>query len=165
MKYRKVGKIAGTFGLKGEFKVISETSFPKERFAVNKKLFIQTDNDYKEVSVRSFRMHKNQILLAVEELTDVDMVKPYVLKDLYAENDDIKLPENAYYPDEILGFTVYQGDKDLGKIISFDWLNEQPLMRIEKDGKSFLMLFIPLFVYQVDIQNKKVLINEDIDLG
>ena len=55
-----VGKIIGTFGIKGELKVYSESDFIEERFKKGNEIILKTKRQELRVKVSSFRIHKNK---------------------------------------------------------------------------------------------------------
>ena len=161
MEYTKIGKITKPFGLKGEMKTECYTDFAEERFA--KGSFIYLGEERVKEKVKSFRYHKNALLLLLEGKEDINLIEGYRNKDIYKSAEDIEpLPEGEYYFSDIEGLDVYQGDKRVGKVLRME---EGPLynfMRIltDEDQKEHLVPFRENFIEEIDLKRKMIRISE-----
>ena len=52
-----IGKVIGTFGIKGELKIYSESDFIEERFKKGNKVYFKAGRQEIEVTVSSFKIH------------------------------------------------------------------------------------------------------------
>ena len=103
-----IGKIIGTFGIKGELKVYTESDFVSYRFRKDATLFLSNKKEVIEVCVNSMRVHKNHILITINHYTDINLVEKYVGYDIYADaNDEPDLEEDEYQLDDLIHFEVY----------------------------------------------------------
>ncbi len=154
MEYIVVGKIVSTHGIKGEIKVQSNSSFKEKRFAKKSKLYIKTAEGYKEFIVESYRVHKNIDLLAFSGFNDINLVLPYVGKDLYAYTDiNDNLKEDEYHVLQIIGMDVYQNNKLVGKVNDIIDYPQGPYLEIVSKKKNFVP-FRKEFIEDVDLEKK-----------
>ncbi len=163
MKYLEVGKIVTTHGIKGEVK-ISITTDTLSRFNVGNKLFIKKGNEYIEIIIDSFRMHKNMALITFNGFKNINDVLPYVGLLLYIDRDSLNdLNEGQYYYDDLIGLDVYDKTIENGKIGEIVDVIEVPqgeILRIKlNNGKKSLVPFVDEFILDVDIENNLIIIS------
>jgi 16S rRNA processing protein RimM len=158
-----VGKIVNTHGIRGEIRVISRTDFAEERYKVGNTLYLFMDekNEPVELKVASHRTHKNFELLTFDgyhNVNEVEKFKGGVLK--VPEDQLAQLEENEFYFHEIIGCEVFKVDgESIGKVkeILTPGANDVWVIKGSK-GKEILIPYIEQVVKQVDIQNKRILI-------
>src|SRR5690554_2047517 len=120
MEYFNVGKIVNTHGIRGEVRIISLTDFPEKRYKKGTKLFVflKDEKNPIEVTVSSWRKHKNFDLLVFEgfhSVNDVEKFKGGLLKVSKDQLDELN--EDEFYFHEIIGCTVKDLDEtEIGMI-------------------------------------------------
>ncbi|WP_163101475.1 ribosome maturation factor RimM [Peribacillus alkalitolerans] len=165
-KWFNVGKIVNTHGIKGEIRVISRTDFADERYKPGNKLYIFSDDRSNqapiEVTIATHRQHKNFDLLTLEgyhNVNDVEKYKNSLLK--VPESFLGELEEDEYYFHEIIGCVVETTvGEEIGKIIEILTPGANDVWVIKgKGGKEILIPFIQEVVKNVDIAEKKIIID------
>lgn len=156
-----VGKIINTHGIKGEVKVKRITDFA-ERFAVGEIVYvIDQSNSFIPLTIDGFRTQKNNDLLhfaGYDSINDVEQLKGINLH--IKEEQLTDLAEHEYYYHEIINCIVVTTTGDeLGVIdhILSPGANDVWVVK-EKSGKEILIPYIEDVVKEVDIKNKKVII-------
>ena len=156
----KVGKIVNTHSLKGEVKVISSTDFEDQRFEKGTELLITRGNQVvKEVTVESYRTHKNNLLVkfvGIDSIEEAEKLKNLQIK-IDSENIG-ELEENEYYFHEIIGCEVFdENGKSLGEIseILTPGANDVWVIKTQ-NGKEILIPYIEDVVKKIDVENKKI---------
>lgn len=160
-KMFEVGKVVNTHGIKGEVKVLRISDF-EERFEVGETLFLVMESDqFVELVIDAHRVHKGFDLIrfkGLENINDVEHFKGAILK--ITEEQLTDLEEDEFYYHEIIGCDVYlkSGEK-LGNIkeILSPGANDVWVVQQER-GKDVLIPYIEDVVKQVDIPDKKVVI-------
>lgn len=153
-----IGQITGTFGIKGELKVYSESDFVEYRFRKDAKIFL---SDKKEYVISSSRQHKGNVLITINELYDINLILDKVGMKIYALKDDIPpLEDNEYYLDDLVGLNVInQYEQHLGKVTD---VMEMPsgyiLEIIDETNNRFLLPFVDEYIE--DITEDTIYINE-----
>ena len=157
MEYTRIGKIVNTFGIKGELKVDVYTDFASERFKKDSLIYI--GEDYKEFIVKSYKMHKGFMLLLLKDNEDINLVEKYKNQFIYKSKDDIKpLKKGEYYFSDLKDLDVYVDNVCIGKVISVESGIRNNNLRVLKndDKKEYLVPFIPVFISNVDLDNKRI---------
>ena len=156
----KVGKIVNTHSLKGEVKVISSTDFEEQRFEKGTELLITRGNQVvKEVTVESYRIHKNNLLVkfvGIDSIEEAEKLKNLQIK-IDSENIG-ELEENEYYFHEIIGCEVFdENGKSLGEISEILTPGANDVWVIKsQNGKEILIPYIEDVVKKIDVENKKI---------
>jgi 16S rRNA processing protein RimM len=164
MNWFNVGKIVNTHGIRGEVRVISQTDFPEERYAIGNTLALFMPGSQKPVNltVATHRRHKNFDLLTFENhpnMNDVEKYRDGILK--VSENQLGDLNEGEYYYHEIIGCTVVTLEgSEIGKVseILETGANDVWTVTPEK-GKPHYIPYIDDVVKEIDIDNKKIIID------
>ena len=160
MEYIKVGHIVNTFGIRGELKVESLSDFTELRFRPDQELFIKKGNNYDSVIVRSVREHKGFLLVLFKGLENINLVEKYKDCDIYIHRRYIQaLPIGEYYFFELNGCEVYHDNMKIGSVTEVED-GYQTVLRIATADKELLLPYVPAFVKNVDVANKRI----DIDV-
>ena len=156
----KVGKLVNTHSLKGEVKVISSTDFEEQRFEKGTELLITRGNQVvKEVTVESYRIHKNNLLVkfvGIDSIEEAEKLKNLQIK---IDSDNIgELEENEFYFHEIIGCEVFdENGKSLGEISEILTPGANDVWVIKsQNGKEILIPYIEDVVKKIDVENKKI---------
>ena len=164
MKWYNVGKIVNTHGVRGEVRVISRTDFPEKRYAKGSELglFMPKSKEPILLVVASHRKHKNFDLLTFENhpnLNDVEKYRDGILK--VAEQHLEALGENEFYLHEIMGCIVVNlEDQEIGKVIEVITTGANDVWAVQPEkGKTHYIPYIADVVKEVDIKNKKIVID------
>ena len=149
----EIGKIVNTHGLKGHIKV-EPWCDGIETFEYLKRVFVNG----KEYSMDSVKIQKNLFLVKLKELSTVEDAELLKGKIIYADEDEMPpLPEGVYYLKDIIGLSVYEGEKFIGEVT--DWIetgaNNVYIIKRPK-GKDLLIPAIDSVINEVDIENKKM---------
>ena len=151
-----VGKIVGTHGIKGELKVKSDTSF--DRFKKGNVLYIEKEE---KIIINSSRVHKGLHLITINGLTNINDVLMYVNKNIYVPHDRSELEEGEYYYEDLIGLICYDSNKEeIGEVIDLQEVPQGLILEIRGKEKTILIPYVDEFIEEIDLDNKKILINE-----
>lgn len=102
-----LGKIVGTFGIKGELKIYPLTNY-KEMFLEFEYLLISAGKDVIKVNVVKARIQKNTIIILLEGINSINQAQDFIGKDILIEEYLLpKLDETEEYVYKLLGMKVY----------------------------------------------------------
>ena len=150
-KYLETGKIVGVFGLKGELKVVSDST--TNRFVEGATLYLGRNiNHLTKVTISSVRVHKGMYMVTINELYDINLVEKYVNNYFYIDRDEMDdLEENQYYFDDLIGLTVIDGNnKVYGKVIEVYDLPASVVIEIKlENDKTVMVPFINIYINDV----------------
>lgn len=160
INYLKVGQIVNTHGVRGEVKVYPLTDDLK-RFDKLKFVFIKSGEEYKKVQVQGVKYVKAMAILKLAGIESMNDAEKYRDMYVYIDRENaIKLPEDTYFIADLIGMHVFDGSGNpLGKIINVFSTGSNDVYEIKpEEGKSFLIPAIGDVVKDVDVANKKMVV-------
>lgn len=147
-----VGKIVNTFGIKGELKVVSKFEMADKVFKINNIIYIN-NKDYKITNVR---FHKNNYLVEIDNIKDINKVEYLINNDVYFNKEDLGLKDNEYLVSELIDYKVISNSKDIGIVTDYDDNKINPLIKVNNK------FYIPLngFYEKIDKNNKIIYVKD-----
>lgn len=161
-EFISVGKILNFHGIQGEAKV----GFSKNQQDFLKSIkvvFIKKDCDYTKLEVSSIRFNKTFALIKFKGVNSINDLMPYKGCLLFVEQTTIRenLGEDEFLIDELTGLEVFdlKGEK-IGVVIGVSNNGANDMLSVKsKTTKISLVPFVKALVPEVDIKNKKVVVN------
>lgn len=161
-KMFKVGKIVNTHGIRGDVKVVRITDFA-ERFELGNTLYVVKEGEQPiQLTIDRHRVHKGFDIIhfsGYDNINDIESFKGSFLK--IAEEQLTNLAEGEYYYHEIIGCTVYdvQGDK-IGNVTEILSPGANDVWVVKRaQGKDVLIPYIDDIIVEIDIEQKKIVID------
>lgn len=160
-EYFEVGQIVNTNGLKGVVKIKPFTDDIK-RFEKLKSIYVQKKQELVEFKIEYVRYVKNMVLLKLEGIDTIEEAEKY--RNLYLKikrEDAGKLPDGSYYVADILECEVFSKEGDLlGKVDDVFPTGSNDVY-VVKDGmgKQILLPAIEAVIKEIDVQNKKIVVD------
>lgn len=159
-KYLETGKIVGCFGLKGELKVLSDST--TNRFVKGNSLYLgKKENKLMKVKITSSHIHKGMHLVTIDDLYDINLVEKYVGCSFFINRDEMNdLKENEYYFSDLIGLSVVnQHGETLGKVSDVLDLPTSAVIEIKlSNDKKCMIPFVEEYIKEVN--DTTILINE-----
>lgn len=150
-KYLETGKIVGVFGLKGELKVISDST--TNRFFKGSELYLGRNiKNLTKVTISSARIHKGMYMVTINELYDINLVEKYVNQIFYIDRDEMDdLEENEYYFDDLIGLKIIDGNNnEYGEVVDVLDLPSSAVIEIKlKNDKKIMIPFVGVYINDV----------------
>jgi 16S rRNA processing protein RimM len=157
-----VGRIVAAHGLRGELKAVPLTDWP-ERISQIPSLFVYGDGPKPAESheIESVRPADRQVLIKLRGVDDRNAAES--LKGLWLGIPQSKrkpLPENAYYPDQLIGLHAEtpEGDR-IGIVTAVLPYPAQDLLSVDREGREILIPMVKEFIKKVDLPSGKVVID------
>lgn len=158
-QYLEMGKITKTQGLKGEVRMQYYCDSPDllEEFDV-----LYMGKDKTAVQLEKSRYLKSDV--AVIKLAGVDNpedAQKLIGKILYINRDDVELPEDVWFIQDIIGLEVVDNDKGIvyGKVDEIYQNGGADVYSIKTaDGKQLMFPAIPEVLIKTDIDEGKIYI-------
>lgn len=155
MEFVKIGKIINTFGIKGELKVDLYTDFPDIRFKKDSIVYIGEDK--LPFVMKNHKNHKGFELIQFKDNEDINLVEKYKNMFIYKNKDDIhSLDEGEYYFSELRDLDVYVEDSKVGKVLKVEEGISSNYLRVKTNDAEKLVPFLPAFIENVDLDNKRI---------
>jgi 16S rRNA processing protein RimM len=160
MDYIQIGKIINTHGIKGEVKVYPLT-YDINRFSNLKKAYLGQNKI--KVEVEKVKYHKDLVIIKFKEFNNINEILLYKDKFIYIEKEDIiSLPKNHFFIFDIVDCQVFNmaGDK-IGVVTEViqSASNDVYVIRNYEKNKEYMIPAIKEFFVNIDIDNKKIVIN------
>ena len=152
----EIGKIVNTHGLRGHVKV-EPWCDGIETFEYLKRVFVNNI----EYEIDDVKIQKNLFLLKLAKLDSIEDAEKLRNKIICAKEEEMPpLPDGVFYIKDIIGLSVYEGEKFIGNIS--DWIetgaNNVYVIKRPK-GKDVLIPAIDSVVKKIDIENKTMSVN------
>jgi 16S rRNA processing protein RimM len=154
-----IARVTKAQGRKGEVAAVLLTDFP-ERFATRKRLFLLDRRDQRrEVELEDHWFHKGGVVLKfrgvdsisqAEELTGCEVQIPRA--------ERAALEEGSFYVSDLIGCTVSDGEREIGKIEDVQFgAGEAPLLVIKGSGnKEYLVPFAAAYIEKLAPTEKRL---------
>lgn len=162
-KLLSIGKILNFHGIQGEVK-IGYTSGKENQLRGIKKLYAATDSKEIPLTVEKIRFHKNFALIKFKEISSIE--EAVELKGVYLKAPkfeiDKHLEKNEFYIDDLIGLDVYdQRGNYAGSVASVINMGAGDLLSVKNTAnKEYLVPFVENLVPEVNIAEKKIVINK-----
>ncbi len=163
MGYFEIGKVTGTHGIKGTFRVFPTTEDPS-RFELLKEVTFDLNGKKEVFKIKNVAYQKNMILLTVKEIDDINVALKYKnAAILIPEELAIPLDENEYYTKDLYDMKVYTDEGEyLGFIDNIFVTGANDVYVVKNDEKDVKDLLIPAIkdcILNVDIKEKKMTVH------
>ncbi len=159
MKKYRVGRIVNTHGLKGDVKIYSYTDYP-ERF---EEIDYVYDDDGKKYMLERVKYHKSMPIIKLQTVDSIDDAEKMRGVTLYIDEENLReLEEDEYMISDLVGLQAFtESGNPLGEVVNVLQYTANDIYVIHSsDGKEYLVPALKEFVPVIDIENKKMIINE-----
>lgn len=162
-KYVSVGKILNFHGIKGEAKV--GFSQNRQDFVLSlKNVYVKVGHEYKEFAITSSRLNNKFLIVKFDGIDSIDELLNYKGCLLFVKEETIRenLEEDEFLIDELVGMGVFDKEtgKSLGFVIGVSNNGATDLLSVKTNTKHVCLIpFVKAIVPDVDIKEKKILIN------
>ncbi|RLK63278.1 ribosome maturation factor RimM [Atopobacter sp. AH10] len=156
MNRLKLGTIVNTQGLKGEVRVKSVTDQPDQRYKVGQTVYVGN----LPLVIRSYRQHKNLIIIAFQEYPTINEVEGFKGQDIFVDISDEQVDEDeGLYYHQIIGLSVETTSGDLvGKITAIESPGANDIWMVKGEKKSYAIPAIKEVIREIKLQEGKVII-------
>lgn len=157
-EYIKVGKIVSTHGVRGCIKCVPLTDYLK-RFDELEYVYTEKDNVKREI--KNVRYGNSMVYIVLENIDDMITAESFKDTFISIKEDQLReLPKNSYYVFDLEGMEVYSTEGEyLGKIIDVYQTGANDVYEITDNNKTFLIPAIKEVVKDVNVKDKKMIIN------
>lgn len=156
MKELYIGDIVNTHGIKGELRIISNFKYKKDVFKPNFILYVGKKRE--PLIITSYRKHKNYDMVLFSGINNINDALPYKGESVYINREDLNI--DGYINEDLIGLEVYSNDKYIGVLTDIIDNGAHEILVIDKNGVNSLVPFVDEFIDKIDINNKKIYINE-----
>ena len=149
--YVVIGKFVSTFGVKGELVLEHHLGEDVDASTIKVIFIEEKGGKFMPYFVASAKLKSDHELLIVLEGFDApEKVKVFLRKQIWLPEQEVKLRASTNSPIALLGFSVFDQRKALGKVLEVIEQPMQILLRVDYKGNE---IFVPL--------NESTLVNID----
>lgn len=153
--YFEIGKIVNTQGIKGDVRIVPQTSDIK-RFESLKTVDMYRGNIKKTLTIEKVWYHKKFVIikfLEVKNMNDAEELKEFVIR--VDRKDAIPLEEDEFYITDLIGVSVIDDmDNKIGIIKDVLVTGANDVYVVKTDGKDILLPAIKQCILDVNMEEK-----------
>lgn len=160
-EYLEIGQIVNTNGLKGMLKIKPFTD-DITRFENLEIIYIQKGQELIAKNIEEVKYVKNMVLLKLEGIDNIEEAEKYRNMYIKIDKEDIgDIPEDSYLVVDMLKCNVYTEENEmLGKMVDILSTGSNDVYVVKTaEGKEVLLPAIKDVIKEIDIQNKKIIVN------
>lgn len=152
-----IGRLVGTFGLRGEVKLEPLTDFP-ERFNSLAQMYV--GDDHWRVEVLRCRPHRTHVLIQFAGIDSPEQADKLQGQDVYVPRGEaVDLPEGHYYLYEVVGFNIYLSDgRHLGHITDVIRTGSNDVWVVNEGKNAVLVPVIRDAVVSLDMSDRSAVV-------
>ncbi len=156
-----IAKILGNYGFDGYLVVKSLTDFSDTLFSL-REAYIYVFGDYRKFIVENAFEKNGKVIIKFKNFDAYDDVVFLFKKNVYVKAENArKLNEDEYFVHDLIGLKAYQKDVFFGEVIDVLTLKANDVLVIKRvDGKEALVPFIGEFVFDVDLDKKRIEVSD-----
>ena len=163
MEQLLLARITKPLGLKGEVRAFCLTSFPKQRFKKGN-VFTLTNPKTKQsqsLTLASYRLQGDVLILSFKEIQSVEEAETLRGYEVSMDKDEAPLPEGYYRFEDLKGLKAIDDEgKEIGQVIDVTAYAPTKNLKLKScEGKVFYVPFIDVFVGDIDLEKKTVVIH------
>ena len=156
-QYFKIGKLAASHGLKGDL-VLQHSLGKKTTLKGLEAIFLEEGKDsFLPYFIESTKIRsEDETIIKLEGIDIVEQARKLTPREVWLAEDDFKKFAAKSSPIALLGFTMIQGDEELGEILEVIEQPHQVLCTINLNGKEALIPIHEDSLEKVDQKNRRV---------
>jgi 16S rRNA processing protein RimM len=158
-EYYKIGKLVSAFGLKGEM-ILKHNLGKKTSLKGLTAIFIEEKKQsfipwfISEAKIKS----DEEIYLSLQDVQTRETAIKLTQKEVWLPETDFKKFSAKTSPINLLGFLIFDGEKELGTILEVIEQPHQLLCRIEMQGKEVLIPLHEDTIRKIDRKNNRIIV-------
>ena len=157
MKYVLIGKIVNTHGLKGEVRILSDFKYKDKVFIPEMNIYIGKNKVCEKIN--TYRHHKIFEMITINGYNDIDQVLKYKGDYVFVSKEDIKLEDNQYLDEDIIGLSVYVNDRCLGKVRKIENHNGNEILVVNGE-KDYLIPYNFDIIISINLEKREIMVKD-----
>jgi len=159
-EYFSIGKLAATFGVKGEM-ILKHHLGKKTALKGVEALFVEVNRDeLLPYFIQSCRIKDHdELFIQLEGVDTKDKAQKLLQKQVWLTEEEFHKHTAKSAPLSLLGFHIIDKGEDIGEILEVIEQPHQLLCRIDWKGKEALIPIHEEFTRKVDKKNRKILVD------
>lgn len=160
-----VGTIGGAHGLSGALKVRSLSGETDHFFALEQ-VFVKSGGGYQVYQVESVKQYRDGVLLKLGGVDTPEQGDKLRGGEIWVDRSHASaLSEGEYYVADLCRCRVYQGGREIGRVVAVCEGGNADLFEVERpSGQRFIVPFAGAFVGEVDVEKSSIHLTEEFEL-
>ncbi|MBQ3311241.1 16S rRNA processing protein RimM [bacterium] len=161
-EYISIGKILNFHGVQGEAKV-GYSKNQKDFLASLKLAYLQEDNTFIPKKIKYVKFNNKFAIIKFEGINTINDILLYKNSLIYVKQKEFEesLEEGEYLVDDLIGLDVITNDKKVGVVVGVSSNGANNLLSVKGLSKKVsLVPFVDAIVPRVDIENKKIYVED-----
>ena len=154
-----LGYTTMTHGVKGKLKFYSDFSLKDQ--ILKKGQIVYINGEKHEIS--GVRLFKHFYLIELDNLKDINLVEDFRNKKVYFQKEESALSSKDIIPEEMVGFSILENGKVLGKVEEIMYNKVGILLRV-KGVKTFYIPYQKEFIKEISLEDKTIYTQNGEDL-
>jgi 16S rRNA processing protein RimM len=156
----KIGFILKPHGLKGEVTVSLDAGIPEDIDSLQS-VFLEKDNRLVPYFIEAISIRGPKAFVKFEDVNSLEMAAGISRQGIYIPKPErAKSKQGEFYPDEVIGFKVYdEFDELIGTIKEVMDDGPNPMLVLDHDSKEVLIPLNSPFIQNVDKRKKQFTVN------
>lgn len=146
-----VGYIQGVHGLRGDLKIKNKFSNPDKVFIVNNKIYLNDE----EHTITACKFYKGFYLVTIDNLKNINLVERYIGYDVFISRHELKLSENEYINEDLIGMSIIFNNKNYGTVCDVINNGMYDLLVVDYD-KKYMIPNVSDYVKKIDLENRVI---------
>ena len=160
MNFLKIGQLVKPHGVKGEIKVFPLTD-NINRYKKLSTVFLLINNQYIKEEIISVKNTPKFVIIKFKNYNKKEDVEK--LRNIYLfinREEGEPLGEGEYYTQDLIGCSFWYKNENLGTVINI--INEGScyIFVVKDINKEILFPFLNEYIEDIDIKNKKIIVNQ-----
>lgn len=144
-----VGRLIGTVGLRGEFRVRAG-GLGTDAIAVGTAYRLGSETDARSVRVTRVRRHRDRFFVTLAGIETIEAAEPLVGCDLLADRAAVSLGPNEYLDADLIGARILdQDERERGTVVRVEHYPAQDCL-VVAPGEALVPL-VRAFVREIDV--------------
>lgn len=154
----ELGYIVKTHGLRGEVTIQLDVDDPSPYYEMES-VFLEQSGNLVPFFFDNILPQGNRLIAQLEEIDSVDKASALTGCKLFLPTEALPtLSSEEYYFHELIGMTVYDGDKKLGNVSTIYQPSAQYLAAVDYEGHELLIPIEDEIVKKVDKVNQQIIV-------
>ena len=150
----KVAKVSKPHGIKGE--IFIQASHPQFDWPQFQEIIIEDKN----FEILSSSKHKQGMILSLKSISSKEQAEGLRGKEVFLKKELFQTQDSKFiYMLELQGFEVFDGEKFIGKVSSFQSSKTQDFLLVKREEKEILIPFLKSYIKETNFEKKTLNLN------
>jgi 16S rRNA processing protein RimM len=156
----KIGRLVKVRGKEGELICHLEIDNPG-KYSNLEFIHIELNRRLIPFRIESLEITGDYARISLQDIDNPEAARELVKHDVYvSESDRPQLPDQAFYPHEIVGYTVFNHEKnEIGKVKDILQKPEQHLLQVVHQNKELLIPLAMELILEINKEKRHIIID------